>query len=73
MGNWIPSQSLTDSELHDIKSLKDGRQSEGILKMLLLTEKNVSKILITAKDEQLIRAQGIAQFLEEVSELINLK
>lgn len=76
MGNWIPDNELTDAERHDIKALKNSRNglgSEGVLKMLYLTEKKVSKILISSKDEQLFRAQGIAQFLDELSELINLK
>lgn len=75
MGNWIPDQELSDAERHDIQALKTSRNglgSEGVLKMLYLTEKKVSKMLINSKDEQLFRAQGIAQFLDELSILINL-
>jgi hypothetical protein len=77
MGNWIPTQELTEVELHDIKLLKEGREkrgNEGVFKMLLLTEQKVTKMLRESKDPvQLHWAQGIAQFLDELSELINLE
>lgn len=77
MGNWIPNQELNEVELNDIKLLKEGRDrkgNEGVFKMLLLTEQKVTKILRESKDTvKLHQAQGIAQFLDEVSELINLK
>lgn len=73
MANWIPSGELTDIDLHHIKSLKEARGCEGVMNMLLATEKNVSKQCRDAKGIQLFRAQGVAQFLEELSELINQK
>lgn len=77
MGNWIPSQELSEADLHDIKLLKESREkrgNEGVFNLMLLTEQNVIKILRSSKDDtQLHRAQGIAQFLDEMSELINLE
>lgn len=70
---WIPLNNLTSVEIEDIKKLKSDRNSSGILKMLLLTEKNLTETLITSKDiPQMHRAQGIAQFLKELSEIINM-
>lgn len=72
MANWIPSAELTDADLLDIQKLQ-GRSSEGVMKTLLLSEKSVNRILRDSKDvEQIYRAQGIAQFLEELSGLIML-
>jgi hypothetical protein len=73
MANWIPTTELTDVELHHIKALKEGRGNEGILKMLSLVEENVVKLCRESKGIQLFRAQGVAQFLEELSEIIKLK
>jgi hypothetical protein len=77
MANWIPTGELTDVDLHDIKLLKESRDkrgNEGVLKMLYVTEQKVDKVLRTAtNDQQLHQAQGIAQFFEELSELIDLK
>jgi hypothetical protein len=73
MPNWIPTTELTDVELHHIESLKEGRGTEGILKMLSLVEKNAIKLCVNTKGIQQYRAQGVAQFLEELSEIIQRK
>jgi hypothetical protein len=73
MGKWIPTEALTESDLQDIKELKTSRNKEGVLRMLLFTEEKIIKTMRDTTGAQLFRAQGIAQFLNEFSELINLK